>query len=141
MKKIFIINSLLVILLVSSCKFSSLIGDKDLKSGYIFTADGDQACIIFSPSIPYRGTGLLVIPAKVVEVKYDKNYIIAKSIDKGKSEMKYWIIYKSISIDLNNCTDQTSCDSVLMSNVEGPLDSVLFNKILKENSIPLSFDN
>lgn len=141
MRKLYIINSILVILFVSSCKLSSLMGDKDLKNGYIFTADGNQACIIFSTSKPYRGTGLQVIPAKVVEVKYDKNYIIAKSIDKGKSEKKYWIIDKSISIDLNDCTDQASCDSLLRSNVEGPLDSILFNKKLKENSIPLNFDN
>jgi len=118
-----------------------LLGDKKLGEGYILSEDGKYTSIVKSTTKPYRGSGLEVIPPTVTKFKANKNYIIALSIDIETKVRNYWIINKSITINLADCKDQASCDSVLRSNVEGPLDSVLFNKKLKENSIPLSFDN
>lgn len=110
-------------------------GDRDLKNGYIWTADGNQSSIVLSTTKKYHGVGLEIIPPMVVKVETDKNFITVKSIDNIQNIDKYWIIDKRIAINLSDCKDQKSCDSLIMSIIEGPFDSLSFYQMLNNKGI------
>ena len=133
MKKVLLSIIILIMLLSNSCRL--IIGDRDLKNGFIWTADGNQSSIVLSTTQKYHGVGLEIIPPMVVKVETDKNFITVKSIDNIQNIDKYWIIDKRIATNLSDCKDQNSCDSLIMTIVEGPFDSISFYQMLKNKGI------
>jgi len=129
------------ILLFNSCKMSSVSrqrGDKDLGNGYYLFEDGPFTSIVYNNSPQYKSTGLEVIPFEVIKAKVVRNNIIAIRLNEDNIVKSYWIIDRSISINLDDCNDQKSCDSVLRSNVLGPLDSITFYKEIANKDIILN---
>jgi len=132
----------LLILLIGFLMFNTctyLSGDKNLGTGYYYAEDGSFSCIIYSTTKPYKGAGLGVIPYEVTKFTCNKKYIIAMTLDDNNVVKSYWIIDKSKEINLHDCHDQKSCDSLLTSNVTGPIDSISFYNQLKERNISLKF--
>jgi len=120
-----------------ACNFISSLEVRDLGGGYFLTLDGINASVLYTEKDTYRGTGIRIIKPPVTEVKHNNNYIIASSMNLKTREKFFWIIHKTIKINLNDFHDQKSYDSLLMSNVTGPLDSLNFLLYLNEKGIDL----
>jgi len=136
--KLYIMQFLMLtfmVLMINSCKTTSQShGDKDLRDGYYLMEDGLFTTIVYNDSPKYRFTGFVVIPFTVINYMEGNNYILAISLDDDNIIKSYWIIDKSISINLDECPENSSCDSLLKSNVQGPMDSINFyNTIAKKN--------
>ena len=126
--------------LASSCSFSVLSGDKDLGGGYFIWVEGEDGSsnsIIKSEN--GSAMGLEVIPPTVLKVGYNESTIIVSSRESPRGSHSFWIINKNIPVDMEACIDQATCDSVLQSNVEGPMDSIHFYRLKKEKKIQLDF--
>lgn len=127
--------------MLNSC--SNFYGDKNLGNGYYLWEDGRYKSIIFSPEKVYKGEGgYSVIKENVKNVYFNDSYIIVKTskfMDSETELIKFWMIDKMVSVDLNNCHDQASCDKLLKSNVMGPMDSISFYQKLKERNIRFKF--
>jgi hypothetical protein len=122
-----------------SCNLPILFGDKELGAGYYYSEDGKLSTIIYSTKKPYKSSGLEVIPPQVVDFEYNNLYVIVKSIDNQTKNEYYWIIDKKVRINLDDCNDKNSCDSLLKINVIGPLDSIWFRKEIDKSEITLRF--
>ncbi len=135
---------LVFVLAFISCKMSSvarLRGDKDLGNGYYLFEDGPFTSIVYNNSKQYKSTGLEVIPFEVTKTEVINNLVLAIRLNEDNTVKSYWIIDKSIPIDINKCNDQNSCDSVLRSNVIGPVDSIAFyTEIANRNLILNGFE-
>jgi len=76
--------------------------------------------------------------AEYVETaKSNDDFIIARTLHISDKKKNYWIINKSFSLD--NC-DTKNCDSIIQSNVIGPLDYSQFKAKQGELDINLQFD-
>lgn len=131
----------MIVLMMSSC--SNFYGDKNLGSGYFLWQDGRYKEIVFSTEKVYKGEVIYnVIEENVSNVNFNDSYIIVKTskfIDPKTELTKFWVIDKTVSINLNNCHDQASCDKLLKINVTGPMDSISFYQKLKKLNIGLKF--
>ena len=127
----------MVILLTLFCISCS--ADKNLGNGYYLFKDGVFTSIVYTTKLPYRGTGVEVIPYQVIKTDFNDRYIWAITLDDKHVVKSYWIIDKNIHISFADCHDQRSCDSLLRSNVVGPLDSLSFLNQLRERDITLKF--
>jgi len=113
---------------------SRLSGDVVLGNGYYLFENGPFTSIVYDSSPKYQNKGLPVIPFEVVKQEANSNYIFAITLNDNNTVKSYWIIDKNIKIDLDDCSDQKSCDSLLQLNVSGPMDSINFyNTIAKKN--------
>lgn len=84
-----------------------------------------------------------VIDNNVLKFNYNSSYIILNTFNyknTGEESLDYWIIDKSIPVNMDDCNNQESCGELLKSNVEGPIDSLNFYRRLKERDIKLTFD-
>lgn len=76
--------------------------------------------------------------AEYVETaKSNDDFIIARTLHINDKKKNYWIISKNFSLD--NC-DKINCDSIIQSNVIGPLDYSQFKTKQIELGINLQFD-
>lgn len=73
----------------------------------------------------------------VENAKSDDKFIIARTIEVTNNKSNYWIISKELRIE--DC-DNVDCDSVIQSNVIGPLDNLQFKTKLSDLNITLDFD-
>ena len=140
MKRVLIILNILVCVSLISCKMSTVSkrrGDKDLGGGYYLFVNGPFTMIVYNDSPHYKSTGLPVIPYTVIESASNKRYIFAITLDDENVNKSYWAIDKSIPINLNDCSDQVSCDSLLRSNVVGPIDSITFYHQFRDMNVKL----
>jgi len=138
--RIKVIISGIFILIFNSCKMpieSRVKGDKDLGNGYYFFENEAFSCIVYDNSPKYQNKGLQVIPYEVVKAEANSNYILAMTLNDDNTVNSYWIIDKKNKINLDDCYGQKSCDSVLRSNVLGPLDSITFFKEIENKDINL----
>ena len=134
------INSIVLLALIASCNLpskSSQHGDIELGSGYYLFKDGPFTTIVYTKKKPYNSMGLPVLPYTVVESESNKRYIFAITLDDENVNKSYWAIDKSIPINLNDCSDQVSCDSLLRSNVVGPIDSITFYHQFRDMNVKL----
>ena len=118
MKKLFFL------FLLSSCNL--VFGDKELGRGYSVWNDGKLNSIVYSDS---HDSKVEVIPYNLVRVYYNNRYILAVT-DSFINERYFWLIDKEKKINMDDCHDQKSCDSLKRSNVIGPLDSLSFENII-----------
>ncbi|MEL7005209.1 MAG: hypothetical protein AAFN93_21105 [Bacteroidota bacterium] len=138
-----IIVGLFVAFTITSCSLSDLLGDKSLGGGYYLWKegkDGQSNCILLSTTERYKGTGLIVIPPTVIRTKHNKKVILVLSQNFQSHEKEYWMINKETPIDLDICVDKKSCDSVLKSNVLGPLSYEDFINITMTKGIKLELE-
>ena len=79
--------------------------------------------------------------AEYVETaKSNNNWIIAKTFQMHAKLEKYWIINKKFNIANLNC-DKINCDSIIQSQVIGPLNINEFQEKTKKLKIDLSLTN
>ncbi|PQJ16573.1 hypothetical protein BST99_13345 [Aureicoccus marinus] len=119
-------------------------GDESLGSGYFLWKEGSYASIGYTGNNDNSSIGYTVIKENVLEAKKNENYIIVKTVMFNKDQQKnlsYWVIDKSIKLDMSLCTDQSSCDSLLLSNLTKEKDSLAFKMLLKDKNVNLSFNN
>jgi hypothetical protein len=84
--------------LCSSCVYNHTDNIQELGNYYYYLGDGNESKILLNlkPDNEHR-TGRIIVPQNVVQYNFDKNYIIAKNIDRNSSGELYWIIEKSKS--------------------------------------------
>ena len=134
--------SFLFVSLVVGC--NNFYGDESLGSGYFIWKEGSYASIGYTGTNNNSSIGYTVIEENVLEAKTNENYIIVKTVKYNKDQQKslsYWVIDKSIKLDMSLCIDQSSCDILLLSNLTKEKDSLAFKKLLKHKNVSLSFDS
>ncbi|WP_146106305.1 hypothetical protein [Aureicoccus marinus] len=137
-----ILSILLFACLLIGCE--NFYGDESLGSGYFLWKEGSYASIGYTGNNDNSSIGYTVIKENVLEAKKNENYIIVKTVMFNKDQQKnlsYWVIDKSIKLDMSLCTDQSSCDSLLLSNLTKEKDSLAFKMLLKDKNVNLSFNN
>jgi hypothetical protein len=89
-------------------------------------------------------TGIPIVPSRkdtttlyAEEVRFDKNWILVKAVNKDRSAA-YWIIDKNFEVDLTNC-DSISCDSTIQAHVLGPFSIDRLTEKKLELNINLNF--
>ena len=135
-----IIRFLLIMVFFISC--SNFYGDEDLGNGYFLWKEGRYKKIVYNEDGTSGDGGYSVIKNNVINVKSNEHHIIVQTLDfedSGQEVRKYWIIDKAVSINMDDCNNQESCDKTLKSNVTGPLDSLNFSKFIKKENIKLPF--
>ena len=142
---------LLVTLCCASC--SGMLGDHSLGNN-LSLLEGDRMedkVIVYcsAKSVGVCKSGIYVVPTYerhyrdgnyaeyVEEAKSNGDWVIAKSVQIEDKKENYWIISKDFNLD--NC-DKTNCDSIIQSNVIGPLDYSQFKTKQIELGINLQFD-
>lgn len=150
MKRKKIIASLLFVQLciLWSCDFY---GNKDLGGKLtLWLRDGSEGRydIVYCSKYDIGGciAGIYVIPSAdderysmyVKTAKSDDKWVIAKTIRTVEQKKNYWIIDKNFSLEDVDC-DALNCDSIIRSNVIGPLDAQQFGSKLAELKISLKF--
>jgi len=129
-------------------------GDNDLGSNFSLL-EGDRIedrvivyCTGRSDSVCYAGTFIVPIYSRHMDstgkyaeyaetAKSNDDFIIARTLHIKDKKQNYWIISKDFSLD--NC-DKTNCESIIQSNVIGPLDYSHFKTKQIELGINLQFD-
>jgi hypothetical protein len=136
MRQVLLYLLVIFFIFLSSCSDWNLWGAKALGNKFILVnAGGVHAQIIYCTSTTKDcRAGITIVPPKVVECKYDSNWIIAKS--KSNSGSTYWMIDKNFEVKFTYDSDMTE---KILSHVSGPLDSTNFYSQLKEKSIGLKF--
>jgi len=115
--------------------------DENLGHGYYLFKDGAFTCIVYTEDKIYKGTGSEIVPFEVTKYAVNNDYIIAISFDNKNNVKNYWIIDTRIRVKLDNC-DFKGCDSLLHSNLSGPIDSISFYEEVKNRHIMLNgFEN
>lgn len=140
MQAVKIISFSLIISLTVSC--SNFYGDENLGSGYFIWKDGRYKSIVYKSDESLSDGGYSVIEKNVLKAKSNESYLIVLTSDlqnTGEELHEYWLIDKTVLIDMDSCNDQASCDKLLKSNVTGPLDSLSFSKIIEKQNIHLVF--
>jgi len=74
----------------------------------------------------------------VENARSDDKWVIAKTIRTVEQKKNYWIINKNFNLEDVDC-DELNCDSIIRSNVIGPLDAQQFGSKLTELKISLKF--
>lgn len=110
---------LVLFMMLTSCIFMHYDDSVNLGEGYYYVPDGDYSSIVKSVRKEYDGIGEEIIPPKVIQYKYNENFIIAKSHD--INAVRYWIIDKRVN------------SRVL------PLDSISFYEMNKKQGTGLTF--
>ncbi len=97
--------------------------DKHLIGAYYFFEAGPQSCIVYNGREEYRGTGAEVVPGKVIDTSIRGHYLVATSLNVITGTKSYWVINtdRDIKAYYQGSMSQTYYDSVLTSNVLGPL--------------------
>lgn len=149
MKGRFLIVSLPFVLLTTLCS-CEFYGNKDLGNKLtLFARDSPEGHydIIYCSRYDIGGciAGMYVIPSAdekysmyVETAKADKKWVIAKTVRVEDKKRNYWIIDKSFDIEGLDC-DSIDCDSVVQSHVIEALDSLAFDKKVRELDIKLKF--
>ena len=105
---------------------------------FVVNAGGIHATLIyctFSRSSEYEcDAGIPVVPARVVEYKYDNKWIIAKS--RSDSGTTYWIVHKDFKDKLEY---DNGFEEKVLSHVTGPLDSTNFYYQIKFKKVNLTW--
>ena len=70
--------------------------------------------------------------------KANNEFVIARSKQIRDLKEMYWIISKDFSIENIDC-EKIDCDSIIQSNVTGPLNLIEFRNKLKEWKVDLTF--
>lgn len=126
-----------------SCSTSKFYGDEKLGAGYFLSKDGRYKAIDYSPDENYKGDGgYAVIKENVKSLNYNKSYIIVQTsrYEKPSNEVKeFWVIDKSVPINLKDFKNQDEFDKLLKVGLTGPLDSVQFYRLIQEKNIDLKF--
>lgn len=140
--KKFMLLSMGVLLLLSSC--GCFYGDLELGGGYILWKDGGYQDISYYDGEDYDCSGShLVLDENVVKYSNSPNHLLLEcqnSQRRPEYSLHYWIIDKSVKIDMDYCKDQTTCDSVLHAGLTGPFDSISFHGTLSRMGISLHWE-
>jgi hypothetical protein len=140
--KCYITGSLLFLACAACDTCKLLHGEERLGSNFTFVnEDKSTSYILYCYDIPGSkccDSGITVVPTYVENTEADENWIIARSIKDNKD--KFWIIKKNFEVDLANC-EQVKCDSVIRSNVLGPMGLDDFNSTKRRLGITLDISN
>ncbi len=119
---------------MSSCFW--LTGEQKL-GDRIYRVDNE---ILFSNDETYEGSAGSMIPPSVMEVNYDKKFIIVKSRN-GKHQIEFWLIDKSMKTEFIKEIPGDSLHWIYdkYSNVFGPLDSIEFVKLKQQKGVELDW--
>lgn len=120
-----ILHALAIFVIFQACVGQDYLSDdKHLIGSYYFFEAGPQSCIIYNGKETYRGTGAEVVPGKVIETSIRSHYLIATSQNVISETKSYWVIdtNKDIRKYYLESMPRAYYDSVLTSNVFGPLD-------------------
>lgn len=119
-----------------SCNTCKSFGETALGNKFaLVEADEYNKSILYCTSPKCCYAGITIVPANVVSFKRNYKWIIAKSED--KEEFNYWIIDKEFTVEFRY---DSKMREEILSHVIGPLDSIAFNKELKNRRIGLSFN-
>lgn len=126
------------IYVLASCSNLKFWGEEPLgKHFFVVNAGGIDATLIYCTSSQSPedecDAGITVVPARVVEYKFDNKWIIAKS--RSDSATTYWIIDKDFKDKLE--FDNGFREKVLFPHVAGPLDSTNFYSQLELKKVNL----
>lgn len=128
---------------MSSCSTSIFFGDKKLGKGFYLVKYGRYQSIEYSPDENYKGDGgYSVIKEHVISYNYGKTHIIVKTSrykNKTNEIREFWIIDKTIPINLKNYKNQEGFNKLLKVGLTGPLDSIEFYRQMKVKKIDLRF--
>jgi hypothetical protein len=129
---------------IYSCSTSNFYGDEKLGVGYFLYKKGRYKSINYTPDENYKGEGVsyIVIKEQVKKINYNKAYIIVQTsrYEKPSNEVKeFWVIDKSVPINLKDFKNQEEFDELLKVGLTGPLDSVQFYRLIQEKNIDLRF--
>ncbi len=113
----------------SSCNFG---GVKQLGNSFAIVESDVKYVFIQYCTDENCDVGILVIPSKVIEYNYDKDWIIAKTRD-SESNISYWIVDKHI----NTLNSKKLYENIKLKTF-GPLDSIVFHKIIELRRINLA---
>lgn len=91
---------------------------------------GQQWFIIYCESKDCCYSGINLIPSKIIEYNYNDQWVIAKSISKGK--ITYWLLNKEIKFNKNDSINKT-----VNTYLSAPLDSIRFYEELRSRNIHL----
>lgn len=147
-KKIIASFLLVQLCILWSCDFY---GNKDLGNHLtLWLRDGSEGCydIVYCTKHDIGGciAGIYVIPSTddekhsiyVKTAKSDDQWVIAKTIRTIDQKENFWIINNNFSLEDVDC-DEINCDSIIRSNLIGPLDAQQFGSKLAEHKISLKF--
>lgn len=123
----------LILLFSTSCCFNA---GKRLGNNFQFIVDNRDFQVILYCNDYCCNSGTDAVPPKVVSYNYNSKWIIAKSYDRDKDSIYYWIIDKDFKIEYDEHTDKK-----LKQQIIGNLDSVSFYKKLEELNINLKLRN
>lgn len=82
------------------------------------------------------GSGLEIVPMTVLEYAFDDKWIIVKTGDRFKQNLKYWIVNKDLN--LRYIADTSLRQGIVASRMNGPYDSATFVQKTRENAINLT---
>lgn len=148
------VSHLLLIAIFSTISCRQMWGDNDLGDNFsLLEGDRIEDRIIVYCSGRSAGAciaGTFIVPiysrhmdstgryAEYVETaKSNDDFIIARTLHINDKKKNYWVISKNFSLD--NC-DKMNCDSIIQSNVIGPLDYSQFKTKQIDLGINLQFD-
>lgn len=145
---------LFLIVMFSTLSCRQVWGDNDLGNNFSLL-EGDRIedrIIVYCTGRSARvcRSGTYIVPtysrhldstghyAEYVETaKSNDNFIIARTLQINNKKKNYWIINKDFSLE--NCGEM-NCDSIIQSNVIGPLDYSQFKTMQIELGVILKFD-
>ena len=148
------VSHLLLMVIFSAISCRQMWGDNDLGDNFSLL-EGDRIedriivhCSGRSAGACVAGTSIVPIYSRhmdssgryaefVETAKSNDDFIIARTFHINDKKKNYWIISKNFSLD--NC-DKVNCDSIIQSNVIGPLDYSQFNTKQIELGINLQFE-
>ena len=115
-------------------------GNVNLGAGYWFIFDAYGSNIIYSPQDSTSGEGLSIIPPTVTHYAWNDSCIVAVSRDRLSPVDCYWVVQKSVAIDVNSTVLDTLTDGQVINrttNLIGPIDSANFASVLRTTGLVL----